>query len=82
MIGHWVQYSHALVGTYRSASVLQVIQAILPGAYSGERNYVNTLEVDDLYKLPFLCHLISISTCNMLNMQPKAHDPKHNSLFI
>ena len=50
MIGHQVQYSCALAGTYRSTSVPQVIQAISPVAYSGEANHEGTLEVDDLCK--------------------------------
>ena len=81
MIGQQVLYSHALANTYRSTSIPQVIQAISPVMYSGEANHEGTLEVDDLCKQPFLCHLNNISICGMLSIQPKAHDPKQNSLF-
>ena len=81
-MGHQVQYSHALANTYRSTSVAQVIQAISPIAYSGEANHEVTLEVDDLCKLLFLYCLNKISTCNMLSIQPKAHDSEQNSLLM
>ena len=50
MIGHWVQYSRALVSTYRSTSFPQVTQAISPDAYSGKASHIGILEVDDLCK--------------------------------
>ena len=79
MIEHRVQYPGSLPGTYRSNSVPEVIQAILPIIYSGETNHEGTLEVDDLHKQPFFWCLNNISICNMLSIQPKAHDPEQNS---
>ena len=72
MTGHWVPCTYALASTYRLTSVPQLIQAISPIAYSGEANYEGTLEVDDLCKLPFLCHLNNISICSMLKYVAKS----------
>ena len=77
-----VWYSHTLVGTCILILILQVTQAIKSIVYLGEANYEDTLEVNDLYKLPFFCHLSNIYTCDMLSIQTKVYDPEKNSLLM
>ena len=77
MIGHQVQYSHTLAGTYRSTSVPQVIQAISTVAYSGDTYYKGALGVDELCTQPYLLNNISIY--DMLGIQLKAYNPEQKS---